>query len=274
MESRRMGTIIRAVFGAVASQALSPVLIALSLTVGSLAQTPSRPAAEAAKSQASAPARANRTGMPSPTVDLSGVWSHNRNELGGEFTDDAPMQPWAAKVFQYNRDPVDATAHGRNEVDPYDACFPPGVPRIWFIPRPVEIIQSPGRVLIFYESDHWRRQIWADGREHPKDLEPSWMGHSIGRWDGDALIVDTVGLKGNTWLDTSGHPHSDALHIVERIRRVDHNNLELTITYDDPKAYTKAWSVRRMYRLRPDWVLEEVVPCEDKLLREDVYNNR
>ena len=95
---------------------------------------------------------------------------------------------------------------------------------------------------MLFENNHWVRQIWMDGRAHPTDRAPNWMGHSIGKWDGDTLVVDLVGLNDLTWLDASGRPHSDALHVVERYRRIGHDTLEIELTFDDPKAYTKPWT--------------------------------
>ena len=92
------------------------------------------------------------------------------------------------------------------------------------------------------------------------------MGHSIGKWDGDTLVVDTVGLNDKTWLDGLGHPHSDALHLVERIRRVDHATLQFDLTFDDPKAYTKPWMGKQVFKLRPGWEIPEHIICEDHLL--------
>ena len=106
------------------------------------------------------------------------------------------------------------------------------------------------------------RQIHTDGRDHPKDLLPTWLGDSIGKWDGDTLVVDTVGFNDKTWIDNTGLPHSDALHLVERLRRVSHDVLQLDITVDDPKAYTKPWSVQRVFDLKPDWEIGELI-CED-----------
>ena len=260
MGKGRMGSQwIESIFASTAVLILLPAAI--------FAQAPARPGTGPAKAQ---------TAEARPPADLSGVWSHRRDEPGWAWSNDTPvpMQPWAEKVFLYNRDPKDPVAHSRNEVDPYEACQPAGVPRIWVIPRPLEIVQVPGRVLIFYEGDHWRRQIWMDGRAHPKDLDPSWMGHSVGKWDGDTLVVDTVGLKASTWIDSAGHPHSDALHVVERLRRPDRNTLELTITFDDPKAFTKVWTAHRVFQYHPDWEISEVVSCEDRLLNNESYVNR
>jgi hypothetical protein len=131
-----------------------------------------------------------------------------------------------------------------------------------------------------FETGNAIRQIWMDGRGHPDDLDPSWMGHAIGHWEGATLVVDTVGLTDKSWLDTAGHPHSDTLHVVERIRRVDHDTLENTLTFDDPKTYTRTWTSTIIYKLRADWSLKEDVACEDKILmdlkakKDKVYPNQ
>ena len=153
------------------------------------------------------------------------------------------MTPWGEakyKVAKPNVGPHQVPLSQTN--DPVSSCFPPGVPRI-YLQRglPFEIMQIPGRVVMLFEYDHFVRQIFTDGRQHPQDINPSWMGDSIGRWDGDTLVVDTVGFNDKTWLDQVGHPHSDALHLVERIQRVNHDALTIDIAIDDPKAYTKPW---------------------------------
>ena len=130
------------------------------------------------------------------------------------------------------------------------------------IPFPMQIVQTNGQVIMLFEYDHFVRNIYMDRKAHPKDLDATWMGDSIGRWDKDTLVVDTVGLKEQSWLDMVGHPHSDALHVVERIRKVDHETLQDEITIDDPKAYKKPWSGTLAYKLRPTWHLIEYV-CED-----------
>jgi hypothetical protein len=102
-----------------------------------------------------------------------------------------------------------------------------------------EIIQIPGRILIFYENNHVHREIWIDGRPLPKDPDPTWYGYSVGRWEGDSLVVDTIGFNDRSWIDSWGNPHSDEMRVVERYRRLDHKTLEMRVTVDDPKAYTK-----------------------------------
>jgi hypothetical protein len=101
-------------------------------------------------------------------------------------------------------------------------------------------------------------------KEHPQDLDPSWLGHSIGRWDGDTLVVDSVGFNDKTWLDGVGHPHTEALHMLEHIRRVDHDTLQDDFTFDDPKAYTKPWTGQYFFRLHPTWKIDEHVACDDR----------
>ena len=106
------------------------------------------------------------------------------------------------------------------------------------------------------------RHIYTDGRTHPADFNPSYMGHSIGHWEGGTLVVDTVGLNGKAWLDRVGHPESDQMHVMERIHRVDDHTLQVDLTFDDPKSYTKPWTAHMSLRLHPDWDIMEDI-CED-----------
>jgi hypothetical protein len=217
--------------------------------------------------QNAAESAAGKARMVGPTPDLSGVWSG----YGTPFTvKEAPLlQPWAEAKLK-------AAKQGTVEFDPTLRCFPPGVPRILTYGLPMEIIQTPGRVLEFFEYDHFVRQIYTDGRRHPGDLAPTWMGDSIGRWEGATLVVDTIGFNDKTWLlgrahvdgiDSRDLPHTEALHIVERIRRVDNVTLEYDFTIDDPKAYKKPWTGKRIYKLKPGWNIMEYV-CADRYKRE------
>ena len=235
------------------------VAAALSFSPAILAQTGLRPGT--AKDLAAAPAQ-----------DLSGVWTRARG-YGRSFSpkEVPPMLPWAAERFRTVREGIsDPNQQGRDEMDSViTECAPVGVPRIMLFPRAFEIIQIPGRVLMFFEWDHIVRQIFTDGRELPEDPDPIWLGHSIGRWDGDTLVVDTIGLNDTTWLDSVGHPHTEALHIVEHIRRVDTDTLEIDFTFDDPQAYTKPWTSKVGYQLRPDWEIMEHFACENQELYGD-----
>src|ERR1700723_361668 len=143
-------------------------------------------------------------------------------------------------------------------------CFPPGMPRLYLQPFPMEIIQVPGRVIMLFEFSHFIRQIYTDGRKHNTALGPTWLGDAIGHWDGDTLVVDTIGFNDKTWLDRAGHPHSADLHLVERIRRVDDKTLTDDISIEDPKAYTKPWGGQITFQLRPTWNITEMV-CEDNV---------
>ena len=137
----------------------------------------------------------------------------------------------------------------------------------------MEIMQAPGRVVVVFEYDHFVRYINTDGRQHPADLSATWMGNAIGHWDGDTLVVDTIGFNDKTWLDRVGHPHSDALHLIERFRRTDHDTLVDDITIDDSKAYTKPWTAQRVFKLKPKWEIMEFV-CEDTYLNFNDYQKK
>ncbi len=171
-----------------------------------------------------------------------------------------PLRPWAKEKFLAAKPGYGPRATPDSQ-DPILSCLPPGVPRIMLIPFPMRIVQIPGEVIMLFEYDHYARYIRMDRREHAKGLNLTWMGDSIGRWEGDTLVVDTVGLNDKTWLDQVGHPHSDALHVVERIRRIDHDTLQDDLTIDDPRAYTKPWTGRQVFTLKPSWHLLEYI-CE------------
>ena len=199
--------------------------------------------------------------------DLSGVWEPRAPTAGLFSKEPPPLQAWAEQKSRPNREnPQNPTSVRENDRDPYLKCAPPGVPRIWLTPTPFEIVQSAQRVLIFFESDNTIRQIWTDGRGHPKGLGKTWSGNSIGHWEGDTLVVDTIGFNDATWLDYGGNIHSDALHLTERFRRPDRTTLVIDITMEDPKAFTKPYVVKRFADLRPDWIIGEYIICEDKYL--------
>jgi hypothetical protein len=201
---------------------------------------------------------------PSPPGDISGVWMPQQGTP--TFSpNEPPLQPWAAAKYRSVR-PGDGPQAGSQSQDPILSCDPPGVPRILLLPFPVQIVQTRGQVIMLFEYDHFIRQIFMDRRTHPADLDPTWMGDSIGHWEGDTLVVDTVGLNEKSWLDQVGHPHSDALHVVERIRRADRDTLRDDLTIDDPKAYTQTWKGRQTFKAKPGWHLMEYV-CEDTVSR-------
>ena len=134
------------------------------------------------------------------------------------------------------------------------------------LPNPFEIVQIPGRVFMFFEEQHIWRTIWTDGRALPKDPDPSWLGYSVGHWEGDALVVDTIGFNGKLWADPFGDPRSEQMHLTERYRRLDHDTLEQQIIIDDPKSYTKVWvNPPKRHKLEANWEIAEwfCVPGEE-----------
>ena len=230
------------------------------ITLAILAQTPAapRPAAAGATSVPRTP-----DGKP----DLSGTWVGG-GSFGGFNGGPSPMEltPWGVDKFTWNKEPAAPITGGpsRVELDPVYHCYPAGMVRLGppldvpggFAPA-FQITQIPGKVVIFYEFAHEARFIYTDGRDHPKPYQPTWNGHSIGRWDGDTLVVDTIGLRDETWLDSQGHEHSTQLRVVERYRRPDMGTLEVERTLTDPVALAKPHTIRTAVKLRPDYDIDE-----------------
>ena len=164
--------------------------------------------------------------VQSPAHDLSGMYEFfvraipGQGLYGSPSATPAPMTPWAQARYDAAKPGYGPKATVESN-DPILHCNPSGIPRILVWPQPFEIVQTPDRVFMFFEHERVWRQIWTDGRSHPKDLEPTWMGDSIGKWEGDTFVVDTIGLNDKSWLDSYGHPHSEELHVVERYRLVD-----------------------------------------------------
>jgi hypothetical protein len=201
-----------------------------------------------------------------PPRSLSGTWaiSTPRGEAWYNYAlmaDEPPMTAWAEEKFKANK-PSFGPNPQEDSNDPAYSCLPNSVPRVYAaVQAGMQIVDLPGRVMMFFGRN--LRQIYTDGRQHPPGLRPLWMGHSIGKWDGDTFVVDTIDISDVNWLDRMGHPHSDRLHLIERFRRVDHNTILLNITIDDPIAYTTTWeATQRTFRLRPNARAGEAI-CED-----------
>ena len=185
---------------------------------------------------------------PDGRPDLSGIWRTSSNRYLTDLAAGSPQvvfTPWARTLYNQRR-----AANGKGR--PSDRCLPRGVPGMMLArAEPWKVVQTPGAVtILFNESLHYR-QIFTDGRAFPDDRAPTWLGYTIGRWDGDALVAETIGITEETWLDDSGHPHSDSLRVIERFRRRSGQRLDLDVTIDDPKAYTRPWTVAVRFELVP-----------------------
>jgi hypothetical protein len=151
------------------------------------------------------------------------------------------------------------------EASPTERCLPAGVPRATLLSEVHKIVQAPGLIIVMHELDGgMSRQIYTDGRPLPKDPNPSWLGYSIGRWEGDTLVVDTIGFNDRSWLDSRGHPHSEAMHITERYRRRNVGSLDVEITIDDAKTYNKPFTFKVTHLLQADSDILEYICNENE----------
>jgi hypothetical protein len=218
------------------------------------------------KPNLAAPAPRKPDGRP----DLSGIWSGDfeyvkrylRADMVADFAagfqaGEFPVQPWAEALTK------ERTTGGEW---PGTRCLPPGIAMLdaGAAVNPLKIIQEPSLMVVLYESFGVSRQIFLDGRTLAKDANPTWLGYSVGLWEDDVLVVDSTGFNGKTWLDVAGHPSTEALHITERFRRRDFGHLDLQLTVDDPKAYTKPWTVALPLNLNFDGDLLEFVCNENE----------
>ena len=206
----------------------------------------------------SAPPRRTADGKP----DLSGFWmpvegvKHLLNLAADLKPGEVPLQPWAEALYKERIE--------NNAVDhPGVRCWPSGIPEKNDIPDGLKVVHTPDLMLFLYESRTIYRQIFTDGRPlPPADAQPTWQGYSIGHWEGDTFVVQTTHQNGKTWLDMRGLPGTESLRVVERFSRKTIGQMEIAVTIDDPKAYTKPWSVKLAWRLLPDTDLIESI-CEE-----------
>jgi hypothetical protein len=221
-------------------------------------KTPGVPRLPNGKPNLTAPTPRTADGKPS----LEGIWEPNGikyliNIAADLKRDEVPFTPAGAAIYKER-----VETFGKE--DPDARCLPSGMPRKDAITSPYKILQSPGLLVFLYESRTTFRQVFTDGRAMPPDPQPTWDGYAVGHWDGDTLVVETRGMNGNTWLDSNGHPLSDAMHLTERFRRPDYGHLEIEITIDDPKMYTKPWTIKENPHLLVDTDLIEYVCTENE----------
>jgi hypothetical protein len=218
--------------------------------------SPGIPRTPDGKPNLSAPAPRTPDGKP----DLSGVWRTKQASYLFYVTSDlkpGEILPPAAARYQQQ------SANFRKDSDGI-ACLPPG-PKAGISGGgfPAKIVQTPGLVVILYEYQTIFRQIFTDGRKLPEDPNPTWMGYSVGRWEGDTLVVTSAGFNDRTTLDLAGHSHTEALRVTERFRRRDAGHIDLQVTLEDPQAYARPWTLPIELDLVPDGELIEYV-CEDR----------
>lgn len=246
--------------------------------------TPGTPRTPDGKPNLFAPSPRARNGKP----DLSGLWmtapappallerlipgatngageeplsQYFINILSDFTAQDSPLQPAAAAQFEQR-------AKTFTLESPVAHCLPEGMPMVEMSPAPYKIIQTPGLTVMLYERDTTYRQIYTDGRQLPDDPEPSWLGYSVGKWERDTFVVSSNGFNDRGWLDARGHTHTESLRLTERFRRLDFGHMDVQLTVDDPKTYTRPFTVTLKQRLIPDSdVLESFCAENEKDLR-------
>ena len=220
--------------------------------------TPGIPRLPNGRADLAAPAPRSADGRPS----LAGLWKPAPSRLIGDIAaglakgESIPYQPWAEAVTKER-------AANLAKDDPTANCIVGGVPRSDFVPYPFKILEMPGMVVILYEAIHSYRQIFTDGRALPKDPSPAWFGYSVGKWDGDAFVVNSLGFNDNVWLDNAGRPAGESLRVTERFIRRDFGHMDIEITIDDPKTYTRPWNVTERLLYIPDTDIIEYMCTEN-----------
>ena len=224
---------------------------------------PGTPRLSDGKPNLSAPAPRTADGKP----DLNGIWevvgdkvmptdgrvrSKYVYDIGADLPGgQPPFQPWAKKLHDARKAALGVGA-------PTERCLPHGIPDAMLTRTlPFKIVQTPGVTIILYEEFNNWRQVFTDGRALPHDPNPTWLGYSVGHWEGDTFVVESAGFNDKSWLDANGTPHSEALRTTERLRRTDFGHMEIRFTFDDPKTFTAPWSTTIQFNLLPDTDLLE-----------------
>ena len=239
--------------------------------------TPGVPKAADGKPNMSAPTPRTPDGKP----DFSGLWLTNSGfcppskdpeslmcgpelpigregiNMGASLPGGLPYQPWLAALVK------ERTANQAKD-DPHIHCLPDTFLRAYSLPHLLKFVQIPGLLLMLNELNAGYRQIFTDGRPLPQDPDPSWQGYSSAKWDGDTLIVKSIGFRDDLWIDTNGSMITSAAKVEERIRRLDYGHLDIAVTVDDPKAYTRSWTVTLHQRLAINTELVDEICLEDE----------
>lgn len=242
--------------------------------------TPGTPRAPDGKPNLTAPAPRASNGKP----DLTGIWQAEStpieelmrmfpggvsalgeglpskyliNILADFKPEDSPLKPAAAESYRQQ-------LQSAGKDFPTSRCLPAGIPAANLLAIPFKLIQTPSEIVLLYEFDTTFRQIFTDGRKLPDDPQPAWLGYSVGKWENDWLVIDTIGFNDQAWLDALGHTHSDALHVTERFHRRDFGHIEEEVRIEDTKTFTKPFTVRFNLRLIPDTELLETFCSESE----------
>jgi len=194
---------------------------------------------------------ANIDALNVPGMEIDTISKYALNILQDFKPEEAPMRAQTAEFLRHTAGYV-------------GGCTPIGIPLTYLVSEPDEIVQTPGQIVMLFESDGSHRQIHTDGRPLPKDPSPSWLGYSVGKWEGDTLVVETTGFNGQTVLDLIGHPHSESMRVVERYHRRDFGHMDVEVTIDDPKMYTKPFGIKLTQRLLADSDILETVCNENE----------
>jgi len=194
-------------------------------------------------------------GYTVPGDDIRTFSRYFFNILADFKPEESPLRPEAAEIMR---------SRSTNHITPDERCLPVGVPRGNLIGFPFKIVQTPELIIVLYEDDYTRRQIYTDGRKLPVDPNPTWMGYSVGHWEGSTLVVDSSGFTDRVWIDAVGHPVSEALHVEERFRRRDFGHMDLQITITDPKMYTRPIRFQVTELLQPDTDILEYLCNENE----------
>ena len=201
--------------------------------------------------------------LPDGKPDFSGVWNPPMGyirDIAKDLKEPVPFQASVKALY----DERAAGLHWKEEPDAN--CLPQGVPKVLLAPAPWRVVQTPERIFFVHEAFNLWWQVFMDGREFmaSKDVTPTWHGYSTGKWEGDTLVVDTRGFNGKVWLDQLGKPSTEALHVTTRFRRKDLGHMDIQITFEDPEAYTRPWSVNVQATLLPNAELMEFICLENE----------
>jgi len=263
-------------------QGLTPALLVALLSAplsGQWLHYPTPNVPRTAGGAANLTARAPR--LPDGKPDFSGIWQSARKlpctpevnkfvdcgleiggsplalNIGGDLPGGLPYQPWAAALVKQR------TADNSKD-DPHVRCLPDNPPRPYGLPHMTKAVHTPKLLILLNEVNAMYRQIFIDGRPLPEDPNPSWNGYSTAAWEGDTLVVRTIGFRDDLWLDTAGSPLTEAGKMTERIRRPNFGTLEVQITIDDPKAYTRPWTVQMNQAITLDTELIDEMCLENE----------